>query len=273
MLLMSIPNLRSFPRKRESSSSGSPLARGRTVVGFATAFLVLASEATAQTPLVHLRDIDPTIRQDMRYAGHDNFTGRPLPGYDAGKCLLRRPVALALKRVQTELAGKGLSLKVYDCYRPTRAVAAMAEWARDTKAAPDTSRFYPKLDKSKLFALGYISNRSAHSRGVAVDLTIVPRNAPAVAPFDLSARYGSCTAPQAERAPDDTLDMGTGFDCFDVKSHTAGASIKPAQAANRRLLLDAMRHHGFTNYKREWWHFSFDKADDGQAFNAPIRSR
>lgn len=234
---------------------------------------LVATAAQAQTPLVYLRDIDPTIRQDMRYAGPDNFTGKPLPGYDAAECLLRRPVALALKRVQTDLAAAGYSLEVYDCYRPTRAVAAMAAWARDAKVSPDTSRFYPKLDKSKLFALGYISNRSAHSRGVAVDLTVVPLNALPAAPFDPAARYGPCTAPVAQRTPDDSLDMGTGFDCFDVKSHTANASISPAQAANRRLLLDAMRRHGFSNYKREWWHFSFNSADDGVAFNAPIGRR
>lgn len=232
-----------------------------------------APAAQAQAPLVYLRDIDPSIRQDMRYAGANNFTGKPLPGYDAAECMLRRPVALALKRVQVDLAKAGYTLKVYDCYRPPRAVAAMAAWARNANATPDTSRFYPKLDKSKLFALGYISNRSAHSRGVAVDLTAVPLNAAPIAPFDPAARYGACTTPAAARAPDDSIDMGTGFDCFDVKSHTANASITPAQAANRRILLDAMRRHGFTNYKREWWHFSFDRADDGVAFNAPIRAR
>ena len=235
--------------------------------------VLTAAAAQAQTPLIHLRDIDPSIRQDMRYAGSDNFTGKPLPGYDAAECMLRRPAALALRRVQADLVRTGHTLKVYDCYRPTRAVAAMASWARDTKATPDTSRFYPKLDKSKLFAHGYISNRSAHSRGVAVDLTVVPLNAAPAAPFDPAARYDACTAPAAERAPDDSLDMGTGFDCFDVKSHTASASITPAQAATRRILLKAMRRHGFSNYKREWWHFSFDKADDGVAFNVPIRAR
>lgn len=232
-----------------------------------------AAAVQAQTPLVYLRDIDASIRQDIRYAGRDNFTGKPLPGYDAAECVLRRPVALALKRVQADLVSQGLSLKVYDCYRPTRAVAAMAAWARDAHATSDTSRFYPKLDKSRLFALGYISGHSAHSRGVAVDLTIVPRNAAPAAPFDPAARYGACTAPQPERAPDDSLDMGTGFDCFDVKSHTASAAIAPAQTANRRILLEAMRRYGFTNYKREWWHFSYDRADDGVAFNAPIRAR
>ena len=209
----------------------------------------------------------------MRYAGRDNFTGKPLPGYDAPECLLRRPVAQALSRVQADLAATGYSLKVYDCYRPTRAVAAMAAWARNPNATPDTSRFYPKLDKSRLFALGYISNRSAHSRGVAVDLTVVKRDAAPAAAFDAAARYGPCTASPAERAPDDSLDMGTGFDCFDVKSHTASPALSPAQAANRRILLNAMRKHGFTNYKREWWHFSYDRADDGVAFNASIRSR
>lgn len=228
--------------------------------------------AAAQTPLVNLRDVDPSIRQDMRYAGPDNFTGRSLPGYDAAECLLRRPVALALGRVQADLVKAGYTLKVYDCYRPTRAVAAMVKWVRDPKPAVDTTRFYPAIDKSRLLA-GYISGHSAHSRGVAIDLTVVPLKAPPAAPFDPAARYGACTAPASERAPDDALDMGSGFDCFDVKSHTASASITPAQAANRRLLLEAMRRHGFTNYKREWWHFSFDKADDGVAFNAPIRAR
>ncbi len=245
----------------------------KAAIAIVMAAFAFAGEAGAQTPLVHLRDIDASIRQDMRYAGPDNFTGRPLSGYGAAECLLRRPGALALKRVQADLVKTGHTLKVYDCYRPTRAVAAMAAWARAAHATPDTSRFYPKLDKTRLFALGYISGRSAHSRGVAVDLTVVPLNAPALAPYDPSRHYGACTAPPAERAPDDTLDMGTGFDCFDVRSHTANTTISPAQAANRRILLEAMRRHGFTNYKREWWHFSFDGADDGVAFNAPIVAR
>jgi D-alanyl-D-alanine dipeptidase len=241
---------------------------------FAAAFSALASAAIAQpTPLIHLRDIDPSIRQDMRYAGPNNFTGRPLPGYGAAECLLRRPVALALRQVQADLRNAGYSLKVYDCYRPTRAVAAMAAWARNAHAMPDTSRFYPGLDKSKLFALGYISSHSAHSRGVAIDLTVVPLKAAPAAAYDPGKRYGPCTAPQADRAPDDSLDMGTGFDCFSVKSWTANASITAAQKANRRVLREAMQRHGFTNYKREWWHFSYDHADDGVAFDVPVGPR
>lgn len=235
--------------------------------------IALASAAQAAPPLVYLRDVDPSIAQDMRYAGRDNFTGKRLPGYDAPECLLHRAVALALKRAQAELAASNLSLKVYDCYRPLRAVAAMAAWSRAVTDATDTSRFYPALKKERLFALGYISLHSAHSRGVAVDLTLVPRNAAPAASFDPAAHYGSCTDPQAERAPDDSLDMGTGFDCFDVKSHTRNASIAPAQAANRRLLVDAMRKHGFTNYSQEWWHFSYNGADDGAAYDVPVAPR
>lgn len=238
----------------------------------AVAHVPSALAAPRDTPLLYLRDIDASIAQDIRYAGRNNFTGRPLPGYDAPECLLRPQAARALKRVQTELAAANLSLKVYDCYRPTRAVGAMAAWSRRTRDDVDTSRFYPALNKSKLFTLGYIASRSAHSRGVAVDLTLVPRGAP-VAAFDPAAHYGPCTGSLTERAPDNSLDMGTGYDCFDGKSHTRNASINAAQAANRRRLLDVMRKHGFTNYSQEWWHFSYDSADDRTAYDLPVAPR
>lgn len=231
-----------------------------------------AQAAPREAPLVYLHAVDPSIAQDIRYAGRDNFTGKALPGYNAAECMLLPPAARALKRVQTDLAAANLSLKVYDCYRPTRAVAAMAAWSRSRKDGPDTSRFYPTLKKANLFALGYIAEYSAHSRGVAVDLTLVPRGSTSAA-FDTNAKYGPCTGAQAARAPDNTIDMGTGYDCFDVRSHTASAAITPAQAANRRLLLEAMRKHGFTNYKREWWHFSYNGADGGAAYDLPIAPR
>lgn len=238
------------------------------------AFVAGAADAAPRNhPLVYLRDIDRSIAQDIRYAGRNNFTGQPLPGYDAPECLLRPAAARALSQVQAELAAAHLSLKVYDCYRPVRAVAAMAAWSRQTRDDIDTSRFYPALNKSRLFALGYIANHSAHSRGVAVDLTLIPRDSGPVAGFDPAARYGPCTGPHTDRAPDNSLDMGTGYDCFDVRSHTRNAGITPAQAANRRLLLDAMLKHGFTNYSHEWWHFSYAAADRGAAYDVPIAPR
>ena len=169
----------------------------RTARLFIAAMLVLlACPASARDALpadfVYLRDIDPSIVQDMRYAGIDNFTGGRLPGYDAPECVLRRDVAAALKRVQAELAKSNLSLKTYDCYRPARTSRAMARWAQ---AGEDgrTKRFYPALDKRTLFS-GYISAQSAHSTGIAIDLTIMRVPEPAVPLFDSRAAYGPCTA-------------------------------------------------------------------------------
>jgi len=231
----------------------------RAVLLLAALLLLLAPAFAGELPsgFVYLRDVDASIVQDMRYAAHDNFVGNPLPGYGASECILRRDVAVALSKVQADLARQKLSLKVYDCYRPRRAVAAMARWAKDGARVQPTKRFFPALDKQRLFSLGYIASQSAHSTGTAVDLTLVALPATSPAPYDKTAQYGPCTAAAAERAPDNSLDMGTGFDCFDPKSHTASGAISPAQARWRAVLKEAMQRHGFTNYFREWWHFSF----------------
>jgi D-alanyl-D-alanine dipeptidase len=220
---------------------------------------------------VYLREVAPGIAQDMRYASSDNFTGHPLPGYDAPECILRRDVALALSKVQADLVQQQLSLNVYDCYRPRRAVAAFVRWAQDGKDDGATKRFYPALDKRSLFALGYIAAQSAHSTGVAVDLTLVKLPPAQVPPFDPAARYGPCTGPAAARAPDNSIDMGTGFDCFDPRSHTASGAISTEQKRARASLLLAMRAHGFHNYFREWWHFSYGARGASQDF--PIAPR
>lgn len=219
---------------------------------------------------VYLRDIAPGILQNMRYATPDNFTGRPLPGYDGGECVLRRDVAQALAKVEADLAGQNLTLKTYDCYRPQRATLAMWRWASDG-ARDGVKRFYPALPKRTLFS-GYISARSAHSTGTAVDLTLVPLPVTRAAPFDRNAAYGSCAGPAQKRAPDNSLDMGTGFDCFDDKSHTRSAGITPAQRRWREVLGAAMRRHGFKNYFREWWHFSYGPQPK-QVYDFPIAPR
>lgn len=224
-------------------------------------------------PLVYLRDIDPTIVQDIRYASVDNFTGKPVPGYEIAECVLVEDVARALARVQRELARRGKSLKVYDCYRPERAVRAFMAWIRQERDDGATRRFYPNLAKMKLNALGYIAARSGHSRGAAVDLTIVPFPLPATEQFDPARVYGACTGVQQERAPDSSVDMGTGYDCFDVRSHTAHRAISADQRAARQLLVSAMAQQGFANYSREWWHFSLESAAAKRSFDVPIRAR
>jgi zinc D-Ala-D-Ala dipeptidase len=251
--------------------------RLRFVAAAALVLTIMIGHAHAQSGLppgfVYLRDIDPTIAQDIRYAGSDNFVGRPLPGYEVAECILSHEVAVALKRVQAELAAAGLSLKVYDCYRPTRAVRAMAAWAHDGRSGNTTRRFFPQLQKSALFALGYIASRSQHSTGLAVDLTLIAAASAQTAPFDPSASYGPCTGAAAERSPDNSLDMGTGYDCFDLKSHTASAGISAEQRQWRRKLLAAMAAQGFHNYHREWWHFSIGRLGSGSQHDFPIRAR
>jgi D-alanyl-D-alanine dipeptidase len=148
----------------------------------------------------------------------------------------------------------------------------MAQWAFDGRDTGSTKRYYPKLRKEILFALGYISNRSEHSAGTTVDLTMVEIGHPPVAPFDRNANYGPCTGPAAQRAPDDSLDMGTGYDCFDVASHTASPLITPEQRRWRNLLRAAMAKRGFRNYHREWWHFTYGRSGGAQ-YDFPILPR
>ena len=207
---------------------------------------------------VYLRDVAPSIVQEIRYATPDNFTGRPLPGYEAGECVLRRDVALALARVEQDLAARHFSLKTYDCYRPTRAVRAFWRWSQ-ARGHAGNKRFYPHVPKRDLFARGYIAAHSRHSSGTAVDLTLIalpPRQLP---PYDPGSAYGPCPAPPADRAPDDSIDMGTGFDCLDPKSYTASRAITPAEHRRRYMLKAAMTARGFRNYFREWWHYEYGR--------------
>jgi D-alanyl-D-alanine dipeptidase len=224
-------------------------------------------------PLVYLRDIDPSIGQDIRYAGPDNFTGRRVPGYGAAECVLLREAAEALARVQRALLPRGLSLKVYDCYRPRRAVRAFVTWVKAGDAGPSDPllrRFHPNVERRRIIDLGYVAAVSHHSRGDTVDLTLVELPAKPAAPYDQQAVYGPCNGPAKDRAPDNGVDMGTGFDCFDPQSHTAAFDISAAQARWRKTLAEAMRQEGFRNYHREWWHFTFWPARADRSFNVPI---
>jgi D-alanyl-D-alanine dipeptidase len=216
--------------------------------------LPAAARETMPKDFVYLRDGAPAVAQEIRYATADNFTARALPGYQAGECVLRRDAALALAKVAQDLAAHHVGLKVYDCYRPERAVRAFWRWSQDHRGDGD-KRFYPNVPKSELFSLGYIASHSRHSAGTAVDLTLVPLDAsPPVRPEN---RNAPCTAPAEKRAPDNSLDMGTGFDCLDAKSYTRSRAVTPEQRRFRELLNTAMRKRGFRNYFREWWHYEY----------------
>ncbi len=146
------------------------------IIVIAIAVAATASAAVAQTlpgGFVFLRDIDPSIIQDIRYAGANNFVGRRLDGYEAPECVVKREVGLALQRAERELSPQKLSLKMLDCYRPARAVHDMVLWAQNGRETPAERRYNPAFSKKDLFRLGYIAEHSGHSTGAAVDLTLV----------------------------------------------------------------------------------------------------
>ena len=176
---------------------------------------------------------------DMRYFGEHNFIGKRIDGYEAPRCLQAREAAVALAAVQRDLATRGQGLKAFDCYRPARAVAHFMRWARDTADVAHKAEFYPEVDKRDLFKLGYIAERSGHSRGATADLTLV--------------RHG-----EGEGAGTD-VDMGSPFDLFSPKSWPSDKSVSAEARANRALLAAAMMRRGFVPYDKEWWHFTLAK--------------
>jgi len=237
--------------------------------------ITATSSAHAQSlpgGFVYLRDVDPTIIQDIRYATPNNFIGRPLAGYGAGECVVKREVGLRLKAVQQDLAAQNLSLKMFDCYRPARASLDMVKWSQNGRETAADRRYNPHIAKSELFRLGYIASRSQHSTGAALDLTLVDLKADNSAKIDPSKNYADCTAPVAARLPEGSVDMGTGYDCTDAMGHTAAPSISPDQRAWRKRLVAAMSKQGFVNYSKEWWHFSLPGAG-GAAYDFPIQPR
>ena len=193
------------------------------------------AKTAVQAGLVDIRSLVPDVAEDIKYAGSDNFVGRPVHGYLAPTCLLLRPAAEALARVERELRAQHYRLKLWDCYRPARAVADFVHWAHDLGDQHTKPQHYPNLDKSQLLG-DYIAPVSGHSRGATVDLTME-----------------RCTADGTHCTP---LDMGTGFDWFGVRAHTDAPGISAAQLANRHRLRAAMEREGFQNYPLEWWHYT-----------------
>ncbi len=183
--------------------------------------------------LVYLSKISPEISQDMRYATANNFTGKRVIGYNAAHCILGVKTAKALKRADTALRQQGYAIQVLDCYRPVRAVKSFVKWV--SRANGYNSEYYPRVRRSQLITKGYIGAKSTHSSGASVDLTLL----------------------KIEDGKSLKIDMGTPFDFFDPQSHTKSQKISAPARANRMRLVKIMTKYGFTNYKREWWHFNF----------------
>jgi D-alanyl-D-alanine dipeptidase len=207
---------------------------GSRTAGSALLWLVLASPAfAAELPpgFSNAAAVVPGLVVDMRYAGPENFVGTRIDGYEFPRCILSTPAAEALARVARRLERDGYGPKVFDCYRPRRAVAHFVRWSRDPADLKSKPDYYPGLDKRKLFALGYIASRSGHSRGSTVDLTLVNRTGT-------------------------EIDMGGKFDFFGPLSASVTRLVTPAQQKNRDRLREAMQAEGFRPYAKEWWHFT-----------------
>jgi zinc D-Ala-D-Ala dipeptidase len=187
---------------------------------------------------VYVEEVIPNIKFELRYCTDNNFIGRPIDGYVRPRCILTKEAALALKKVQAELNRSGLGLKIYDAYRPQRAVYDFVRWARDINDTRMKGLYYPDVDKRELFDKGYISKNSAHSRGSTVDVTIVSLEG---------------------LSDDDEIDMGSKFDFFGPISWLNSKAITPTQRTHRLLLQVIMSKHGFRGYRKEWWHFTLRK--------------
>ncbi|MFJ8200688.1 M15 family metallopeptidase [Streptomyces sp. NPDC096152] len=214
-------------------------------------------EPRAPKDFVALRSVDPTIVQEMRYFTPHNFVGERIDGYEQPLCLLTRPAAQALHRAQEKLLSQGYTLKVYDCYRPQRAVDHFVRWAEDLDDQAMKAEFYPNVDKTRLFEDGYIAQKSGHSRGSTMDLTIVKLPVKPTHPYVPGRPLVPCYAPKDQRFPDNSVDMGTGFDCFDTLAHTLDPRIQGPQRANRLLLKNTLENLGFVNLAEEWWHYTY----------------
>lgn len=231
-----------------------------------------ASEQDSAPPgFVALRDVDPTIRYDIRYFGRHNFVGDRIDGYRQPECILTRQAATALRTAQRALVRQGYTLKVYDCYRPQRAVDHFVRWANDLDDERMKAEFYPNVDKTRLFADGYIAEKSGHSRGSTLDVTLVKLPALPQRPYVPGEPLVACFAPVGQRFPDNTVDMGTGYDCFDPLSHTDNPAITGAARHHRDLLRDTLAGVGFRNLAEEWWHFTLNNEPFPDTyFNFPV---
>jgi D-alanyl-D-alanine dipeptidase len=242
----------------ERGASRNPFLSAALAATILVPAIPLAALANPLPPgFVRLAEVDASIRQEIRYAGTDNFLHRKVNGYDAPDCILTRQAARALAGVQKAIASEGLTLIVFDCYRPARAVADMGNWA--AQGGQSDPQWYPKVGRGDLIARGFLARLSAHSRGSTVDLAIARIN-------DRSIEKPACGAIDA-----DTLDFGTGFDCFDPASETAHRPLGKQAVSNRKLLVEAMQAGGFKNYAREWWHFTLvGEPFDEQRFDFPV---
>lgn len=181
---------------------------------------------------IRLHKAIPGVIIESRYFGSNNFIGKPIDGYNTDSLVLSNEAAAALVKVQKTLIQQGYELKVFDAYRPQKSVDHFVKWAKELKDLEQKNAYYPEVNKVDLFELGYIAEKSGHSRGSTVDITLVYSHS------------------QKE------LDMGTPYDYFSPKSWPSDTTVSNLQYNNRMMLKYLMEDHGFNGLKEEWWHFT-----------------
>ncbi|MEQ9310120.1 MAG: M15 family metallopeptidase [Balneolaceae bacterium] len=217
-------------------------------------FIAISISVKAQSifPFVEINKVSESIIKEIRYATKYNFVGEKIDGYTEPKCYLTSSAAEALSRVQAKLANKSMALKIFDCYRPQRAVNNFVSWAKSVETNATKDIYFPRVPSDELFEKGYIAERSGHSRGSTVDLTIVKL------PYEPPVNYiYNCLEPEGYIYRGSELNMGTAYDCFDEKSNTHNQELEKEIIENRMMLLKIMEEEGFANYSKEWWHFTF----------------
>lgn len=197
---------------------------------------------------VSLTDIVPEAILEIRYYSSFNFVGERIDGYDLPIAVLTKETAKALKKVSDELLTKDCRLKIFDAYRPARAVAHFVRWAEKTDDLRMKPYFYPDVEKEDLFQIGYIAKKSGHSRGSTVDLTL----------FDMKKGR--------------EMNMGSPFDYFGKRSHADFTKhLSEPEIQNRLFLRETMLRHGFTTLEEEWWHFTLlDEPYPDTYFDFPL---
>ena len=193
-----------------------------------------AADPMDSSDFVEVSDEIPDVLQEIRYFSAYNFVGSPIDGYEAPVALMTREAAAALSEAAAEFRTAGYVIKIYDTYRPQRAVNHFIRWGIDVQDVRMKPYFYPTTDKSRVFELGYVAKRSGHSRGGTIDMTLV------------------------DMKTGQELDVGEHFDYFGERSHYAYSGISQKQQENRRFLRQVMEKHGFHGLAEEWWHFTLN---------------
>ncbi len=242
-----------LPRRAKGGflPTGKPFSAILLLVSWMGFLCVQAGAQNLPDGFVYVEDRIPDIKVDMRYFSGNNFIGDRIDGYLSPRCILTEKATEALRKVQDDLKAFGLGLKIFDAYRPQRAVEHFVRWAKDIDDTRRKKQYYPDVKKKDLFRLGYIADKSAHSRGSCVDVTIVALDGEG----------------QAEE-----IDMGSAFDFFGPLSWPSNLSVTPSQRAHRMLLQKVMDRHGFEPYREEWWHFTLrDEPFPNRIFDFPVQ--